>query len=843
MTKSKFQEIINFALGPINEYLTKPRIRKNSYYLKHLRRGSIKKNAVLLESYHAVSLTGNVYAIFTKMVQEHPNFHFYWIFSDKNDQMIKMIREEWKGAKITFVKYESKKYYKCLAQCEYLINDTSFMPYFIKQKGQVYINTWHGTPLKTLGMDIKNAKRSAHKNIQRNLLQADKIIMPNKYTADRLVSSHDLNGILPAKIYVTGNPRVDLGFTTPNDIKKKYGLPNQKIILYAPTWKKSLKETTIKDINKILDEVNTLQKSVGDRYKIILKSHYFVYDFFVKNGYEDKIISNSIETNELLAAVDILITDYSSIFFDFLPLKRPVYFYIPDKDAYENSRGFYLKLEDLPGLVTTKLEPIIKKLNENQREYLTQYNDKLNKFLTEFCKFDDGHARERALKAIFNQKDEKTIELNYNSPKKKLLFYAGGFLNNGITNSIINLTNKIDLEKYEVIFMEFSKMNQSRLANLGRLNKHVHFVFRFSYMNRTLFDTFNQNMVFRQGFNSKNVNQKKFVNLNNWDLKRLIGNLRPDVLIDFGGYNKKYTALFGLSTLAKRKVIFLHNVMLNEYNKKIGGVYKHKWNLKAIFSFYDQFDRIISVSESANEKNKLDLMPWVKEPNKKMHFVDNVIDGEHIQNVLATVDDKDIVSAAKTYDHKVRIVYERTLNTAGVLEEKSFILPSKNNINFVNVARLSPEKNQVTLIRAFRKLITEFPNVKLHILGEGPSRKRIEDEIVKLNLTDSVFLYGFISDPITFVHYCDCFVLPSKYEGQGLSLIEAMIAKKPVIGTNVPGIKSVLKNGNGLLVENEVNEIYQGMKKYALGQLKPAKFDFDKYNDEAMHEFYERVVN
>lgn len=842
MDKIKFQEILKFALDPIHEYLTKPRLRGNSYYLKQLRRRKVISSEVLLESYHAVNLTGNVYAIFTEMVKKYPNLKFIWIYSDKKDTMIDFINKEWPKAKIKFVKYESKKYYRYLASSKYLINDTSFMPYFVKRNEQIYINTWHGTPLKTLGMDIKNAKRSDHKNIQRNLLQVDKLLMPNQLTADKLIASHDLNGILPAKVFVTGNARVDLVFSDAKSIRKKYNLPREKIILYAPTWKKSIQETTVTDIEEILNEVNDLQKRVGSQYKVLLKSHYFVYDFFVSSGYGDKVVSNSVDTNELLSAVDILITDYSSIFFDFLPLHRPIYFYIPDKEAYKNSRGFYMDLEQLPGLVTEDLEKIENVLETDQQKYLKMYEEEYQSFLREYCSLDDGHARERSVNAIFEKNSRKTKELSYDSEKRKLVFYAGGFLNNGITNSVINLTNKIDLNKYEIIFIEYSKMNEARLANIDRLNKRIHFIFKFSYMNRTLRDTYNQNLVYRQGYGSKNVNQKEFKDLNRWELKRIIGNLQPDVLIDFGGYNKMYSALFSLSNVAKRKVIFLHNIMFNEYNKKINGVYKHRWNLKPIFSFYNQFDRIVSVSKSAWKQNKLDLSNWVKDPDNSMTYVENMIDGEKIEKTLSSIKDGDVLSENNTFDHKKRLVYDRALNSAGILIEESFIMPDTKFTNFVNVARLSPEKNHVNLIRAFYKLHEKYPNVKLHILGEGPSRQIIEDEIIGLGLSDSVLLYGFISNPVLFIHYCDCFILPSNYEGQGLSLVEAMIAKMPVIGTDVPGIKSVLQGTNGLMVNNSVDGIFAGMEKFLLGKIEPAKFDYHKYNQRAIHDFYERVV-
>jgi CDP-glycerol glycerophosphotransferase (TagB/SpsB family) len=84
------------------------------------------------------------------------------------------------------------------------------MPYFIKQPNQIYTNTWHGTPLKTLGLDIINHGQNDHKNIQRNLLATDYLMMPNKFTADKLLTSHHLNGIFPGKVFDTGNPRMDL---------------------------------------------------------------------------------------------------------------------------------------------------------------------------------------------------------------------------------------------------------------------------------------------------------------------------------------------------------------------------------------------------------------------------------------------------------------------------------------------------------------------------------------------------------------------------------------------------------------------------------------------------------
>ncbi|WP_187349801.1 CDP-glycerol glycerophosphotransferase family protein, partial [Lactiplantibacillus plantarum] len=98
-------------------------------------------------------------------------------------------------------------------------------------------------------------------------------------TAEHLITSHDLNGIFPNEVYITGNPRVDnlLGTLVSEDtqaLKERLGLPAEKIILYAPTWKKDVEYTTEADILQLLNEVQRLQERVPSGYKVFLKVHY-----------------------------------------------------------------------------------------------------------------------------------------------------------------------------------------------------------------------------------------------------------------------------------------------------------------------------------------------------------------------------------------------------------------------------------------------------------------------------------------------------------------------------------------------------------------------------------------
>ncbi|PTI66302.1 teichoic acid biosynthesis protein, partial [Staphylococcus xylosus] len=150
-----------------------------------------------------------------------------------------------------------------------------------------------------------------------------------------------------------------------------------------------------------------------------------------------------------------------------------------------------------------------------------------------------------------------------------------------------------------------------------------------SYTNRNVFDTISQNLLYRQGYNSKYLYKDYIRKYFELDYKRVFGNLHPDVMIDYGGYNKMFSALFAFSPV-KRKGIFLHNDMLGEYNKKINGKYKHRWNLKVIFSLYDKFDKVISVTDSVNEANKIGLADLVKNKDEKMISISNIINGEEI---------------------------------------------------------------------------------------------------------------------------------------------------------------------------------------------------------------------
>jgi len=110
-----------------------------------------------------------------------------------------------------------------------------------------------------------------------------------------------------------------------------------------------------------------------------------------------------------------------------------------------------------------------------------------------------------------------------------------------------------------------------------------------------------------------------------------------------------------------------------------------------------------------------------------------------------------------------------------------------------------------------------------------------------LGLKNDIIFAGQLENPFVLLDECDCFVLSSDYEGQGLVLMEAMIVGKPIIATDVTGVRSVLEGGLGLLVENTEEALTEAMKKYITEGIEYQTFDYESYNNHALQLFYKNV--
>lgn len=159
-------------------------------------------------------MTDSPYAMFKYMLENQDYQDFMHIWSIQDFSVLSGVMAKYKDMpNVQFVQRNSKEYLKWLATSEYLINNSTFQSFFIPKSDQIYINTWHGTPLKNMGFDIPG-NPSVSQNVVRNFLSADFILSPNAHTTNIFTHSYKLNGLYKGEIIEEGYPRIDLTLNT-----------------------------------------------------------------------------------------------------------------------------------------------------------------------------------------------------------------------------------------------------------------------------------------------------------------------------------------------------------------------------------------------------------------------------------------------------------------------------------------------------------------------------------------------------------------------------------------------------------------------------------------------------
>ncbi|HWI48804.1 MAG TPA: CDP-glycerol glycerophosphotransferase family protein [Rummeliibacillus sp.] len=1174
--------------------------RRNQLYTKFYDTLSIVDHSILYEVRDGQSVTDSPFALFKYILEHDTQKTYQHIWSiQPSEELEKVIAPYREMTNVTFVERNSEDYLKWLAQAQYVLNNSTFQSFFVRRPEQTYINTWHGTPLKYMGYDIPG-NPSGSQNVVRNFLNADYIISPNEHSTELFANAFRLDGIYEGSILEMGYPRNDLTLNSKReDIVKQLnqqGLDvssDEKIVLYSPTWKGTDTNNADDNMKQIIREMDYLAEQIGPQYHVLMKVHPFLYD--VATNYpeaQSRLISDQMDMNELLSVVDVLITDYSSVFFDYLVTDKPILFYAWDKDLYSQNRGMYLDEKELPGPIYERIDDVgnaILHIEDVQNEYRDVYQAAKKRFVA----YDDGKVAERLYRLVFNKESVDDVKVvRFANEKEKIFIYPGGLINNGITNSFINLTNNIDYDRYDVTAFVASSSKEEVLHNQNRIHPKVRFLFKPGVPVYTFQEAVLDRLIRTHGLTPKlkpHYPNKAYER----EIRRLTGGVNFDYAIDFSGYSFYWSKLI-LAANSIRKICFLHSDMQADRNRTVNGVRPHYQNLLTMFSVYYQFDKLLAVSEATMELNKSKLTKFTTD--EQFGFCVNTIDPDRILNppkkvfdqnnevshinlvnenrkwqvptktasIYRTLDEvmqgnptmqhavqandeihifakyhwhnedyckimindiyvgwckesllmnkeyddkqdvnisyqvmntfgkltnvtpkyyvwnlpfgapgahkksdvtflKDMIvhitkmaetpqatyyfisidnheigwinsnavtlldkigtmansnllsrSIANTYvkfhynkhkelidkanrlakleekvkqygyilenldsykvftepptrpDSKIvkhkkdlrgelifvhkkqvfkdRVYYfmkkgnsvqgwidsrsvrlvpadysvfidEKDITYPAIVEEDSvevykelpttaefadFTLPDElhlkpltvkkemrtghghsallydgdkkigwvekkivtpyncwidihnkiitlkddDSFKFVTMGRLSPEKAQDKLIKAFAQIHEEYPNTKLYLLGDGQLRKSLDSLVKKLKLKDSVFLTGQLDNPFTFMKQCDVFVLSSKYEGQPMVLLEALTLKMKIVATNIVANRAALDNGDyGLLTEDtSVESIYEAMKKiYLEPKLSFKEFDYSTYNQKAIENFYREI--
>lgn len=386
----------------IVKMIKNPRVRNKTITLYVFNKMKLKENWVVFESFMGRNCSGQPKYVYKYLQEAYGDkYKCIWVVDRKGVEI--------QGKHKTCKRF-SLKYYYYMNRSKYWVNNMRQPLSIPRREETVMLATWHGTPLKRLvfDMDDVHSANPRYKDIVFKQTRAwDYLLSDNPFSTERFQSCFRFE---KEKILEYGYPANDPMYAPDREeqaakIKEKLGIPkDKKVILYAPTWRDDqFYEAGQYGFELDLD-VNRLQEEFGDEYVLLLRLHYFIVDQLDLSKYGDFTVDGSSydDITDLYLISDMLITDYSSVFFDYANLKRPVLYYTYDLDKYRDVlRGFYLDMEkDLPGPLLLTNDEVVDAI-KNIDKIKEQYKDRYEEFYNRFCGVDDGHAAQRVVEKVF----------------------------------------------------------------------------------------------------------------------------------------------------------------------------------------------------------------------------------------------------------------------------------------------------------------------------------------------------------------------------------------------------------------------------------------------------------
>lgn len=296
------------------------------------------------------------------------------------------------------------EWHEALARSRWLVGNTHFPRWFSRREGQVAVQTWHGTPLKRIGLDLAGTTFANHdylSGLTRRTAEWSLLLSPNRFSTPILRRAFGYQG----EILESGYPRNDLLYAADRDkhaeeVRTALGIPEGKrVVLYAPTWRDDSRFDRSNCRFDLRLELDAARSALGSDHVLLVRKHYLVADAVPGTGDGFvRDVSAWPDLAELLLIADVLVTDYSSLMFDFAHTGRPMLFFTYDLERYRDVlRGFYFDFaERAPGPLLATSDEVIGALREVET-VAAEYTARYAEFQQAFCDLDDGRAAARVV--------------------------------------------------------------------------------------------------------------------------------------------------------------------------------------------------------------------------------------------------------------------------------------------------------------------------------------------------------------------------------------------------------------------------------------------------------------
>lgn len=386
-----------------------PGPREAAKLLRH-RPAEQDPNLVVYTSYWYKQYACNPRAIYEKARELVPHQRGVWVIDADHVAAI--------PDGVEYVVADSPEYHQLLRRAKYFVSNMNFPADLVKREGQVHVQTQHGTPLKTMGTDLRRfpvaAKDLDLEELMRQVDRWDYNLSSNRYSSEiweRTYPAHFVN-------LEYGFPRNDRLLTadleTVRAIRASLGFDDcHLVVLYAPTFRDG--RDAVRTPSGLVDlggtgihlDLDKLASAVGDHGRVLVRTHYSLSKP-VPRAHTDHVVdaSNHPRVEDLLLAADVLISDYSSIMFDYANLDRPIIVLTEDKRQYDAARGTYFDITEFPpGLVAQSSGELLTAL-QTGRFAQAEAAKHRQLFRERFCEFDDGRAAERVVRKVYLGEDD-----------------------------------------------------------------------------------------------------------------------------------------------------------------------------------------------------------------------------------------------------------------------------------------------------------------------------------------------------------------------------------------------------------------------------------------------------
>ncbi|WBQ04924.1 bifunctional glycosyltransferase/CDP-glycerol:glycerophosphate glycerophosphotransferase [Kribbella sp. CA-293567] len=361
-------------------------------------------NLALYGAYWFKQYACNPRAIYEKATELAPQLRGVWVIDADH---VAAIPEG-----VEYVVAGSPAYAKLCAKATYFISNMNLPKELEKREGQIHLQTQHGTPLKTMGTDLRHypvaAKDLDLDELMRQVDRWDFNLSANRYSSEIWERTY------PAHFEELeyGFPRNDrLVNATLDDvraIRASFGFDDSHLVVfYAPTFRDGV--DSVRTPSGLVDlggdgihlDLDRLAAAAGEHGRVLVRTHYSLSKHPSARSPRVVDVSEHPRVEDLMLAADVLISDYSSISFDYANLDRPIVLLVDDLGSYDHNRGTYFDITAFPpGLVARSPEELLSALQTGAFAKAEAAKHR-QLFREKFCEFDDGRAAERVVRRLF----------------------------------------------------------------------------------------------------------------------------------------------------------------------------------------------------------------------------------------------------------------------------------------------------------------------------------------------------------------------------------------------------------------------------------------------------------